>query len=52
MDPDEALAQIRAILDKPGPDAYADLATLVDALDEWLSTSGFLPIAWRHDGRR
>lgn len=47
MDPDVALADIRAILDKPGPDAYADLATLVDGLDTWLSGGGFPPAAWR-----
>lgn len=47
MDPDECLADIRAILDKPGPDAYADLAERVDALDEWLSKDGLLPVAWR-----
>lgn len=47
MDPDVCLAEIRAILDKPDADAYADLAERVEALDQWLTRGGFLPAAWR-----
>lgn len=57
MDPDETLALLREVardvdihgFDHSGRnpiDAALQLATLVNALDGWLSTGGFLPQAW------
>jgi hypothetical protein len=56
MDPDAALTEMRALIltmntdsDLVG-DRYADagyrLVELVDGLDNWLSSGGFLPSAW------
>jgi hypothetical protein len=39
MDPDAALAQIRATVEA--------MVTLWDGLDSWLSRGGFLPASWR-----
>jgi hypothetical protein len=56
MDPDAALAQIRATVEAMGsPECTAeqrwllagDLVTLWDGLDSWLSRGGFLPASWR-----
>jgi hypothetical protein len=53
MDPDACLAEIRAVaaLVNDGADDNTDaairLAELVGALDEWISSGGFLPAAWR-----
>lgn len=56
MDPEENLKRIRervAEINDPGISkaewAYAasDLAALVQSLDEWLSSGGFAPRAWR-----
>lgn len=54
MDPDLTLTSIREelVTHHLGRDAdVARLVELVEALDEWLSTGGFLPAAWR-PGRR
>jgi hypothetical protein len=56
MDPNKALAEIRAIVAKVTSDDYTgdeielkllDLANLVQGLDQWLSNRGFLPRAWQ-----
>lgn len=56
MDPDAALAQIRATVEAmAAPECTAeqrrllagDLVTLWDGLDSWLSRGGFLPHSWR-----
>ncbi len=48
MDPNKTLEDIREIL--ATEDDYVqragELATLVQALDEWLTSGGFLPEAW------
>jgi hypothetical protein len=50
MDVNATLARIRelssplAVLDA---DEAAELAELIHALDEWISTGGFLPAAWQ-----
>jgi hypothetical protein len=50
VDPNTALTRIRALAKKSvtdeGPDRPHELATLVGALDEWLSRGGFAPAAW------
>lgn len=56
MDPNQTLREIRALarrLDRGGWSsaekavaAGEELATLVQALDEWLSNLGFMPEAW------
>jgi hypothetical protein len=58
MDPDEALKQIREVVSKIRNDetartldAYAELETITDAfeaLDDWLSSGGFLPKDWAY----
>lgn len=55
MDPNQTLVELRAFAaringdDETACDAAADaetMATLFQALDEWLSNRGFLPFAW------
>ena len=53
MDPDETLAQLRALAKDTLSGEYAtgdepafELAELLTSLDEWLSRGGFLPNAW------
>lgn len=50
MDPNEALAEIRRMVAEASDDPEsADinyLVDLVDGLDKWLSTGGFLPKEW------
>lgn len=51
MDPDAALAQIRALLRLTSitrSDAER-LVELTEGLDTWLSQGGFLPAAWQPD---
>lgn len=48
MDPNAALAEIRAILTNPSfwmAEAFR-LAELVDGLDDWLTHGGFMPTEW------
>jgi hypothetical protein len=60
MDPEANLAEQRRLADAilQGTPTAADgrravrLAELVEALDGWLSSGGFLPAAWRRPGRR
>jgi hypothetical protein len=59
LDPNKTLSDIRAVVrrihqaednDASAEDIARDageLATLVQALDEWLTRGGFLPDAWR-----
>lgn len=51
MDPNETLRQIREITESNDPgfrsDMQSTLESLVDALDDWLSRGGFLPVAWQ-----
>lgn len=48
MDPDAALANIRAIIASENADAWIDeLVEAIDALDQWISRGGFLPSAWQ-----
>lgn len=64
MDPDQALTDLRALcqaairqadgLAQPGdpsPDA-AEVAEAALALDGWLSSGGFIPVAWTQGGYR
>lgn len=49
MDPNAALTEMRAIIAscQDGRDYDADrLAELAGALDQWLSSGGFLPADW------
>jgi hypothetical protein len=48
MDPNAALAEIRAILTNPsfGMAEAFRLAELVDGLDDWLTHGGFMPTEW------
>ena len=50
MDPNAALAEIRAILSRDDLDLmdYERLADLIAALDEWITRGGYLPAAWQH----
>ena len=56
MDPDAALAEIRDIVGRYNRDGGlvvdARLAELIDGVDTWLSTGGFLPNAWCKGGPR
>ncbi len=54
MDPDANLREMRRLVRKMVDDEYEvdsddamRLVELVQALDEWLSTGGFLPQSWR-----
>jgi hypothetical protein len=53
MDPNATLARIRALVAQArdrGPldgDDAEELAALVEALDEWLTRGGFLPVDWQ-----
>jgi len=51
VDPDEALRQLRKMAESLGDigDDAADFVGLFEALDNWLSSGGFLPASW--DGR-
>ena len=57
MDPNETLAQIRALRNKMEGGLYppamleaaTELHSLVGALDDWLSSGGFPPEAWQRD---
>ncbi len=59
VDPNQTLEEIRALVEAIQADDAADdlpekadeLATLVQALDEWLSNRGFLPAAWEEPGK-
>ena len=54
MDPDTALARIRELAARADEDLgesdaaamLSELAKLVESLDGWLSSGGFLPRAW------
>ena len=52
MDPNATLKQmlhLAAILQDqgdPDPEIAAELATLVQAMNDWLARGGFLPAAW------
>lgn len=49
MDPNSALIQIRVLLRirRLSQEQSAELQDLVEELDEWLVSGGFLPAAWR-----
>jgi hypothetical protein len=50
MDPDVCLAEIRLILDDHASGEWVDLdrlTHLINSMDEWISSGGFLPQAWR-----
>lgn len=55
MDPDEVLRKIRAITEDhydseiPG-NVMDELVELIDALDQWITTGGFLPSEWKDHG--
>jgi hypothetical protein len=60
VDPNQTLADIRAVVSRihaeEGSEAEnaadaGELASLVQALDEWLSNRGFLPAAWEEPGK-
>jgi hypothetical protein len=47
MDPNQTLADLRELADKPvSLDTCEEMQVLVSALDSWLSKGGFLPEAW------
>ena len=53
MDPDETLRQLRSLAGRilatdsdPDADDAVRLAELASALDDWLTTGGFLPARW------
>lgn len=46
MDPNATLNEIRRIINRDKPDDNERLRELIDALDGWCSTKGFLPKAW------
>jgi hypothetical protein len=52
MDPNATLQEIRELVsgilhdDEPTDERTDRLAELVQALDEWLSKRGFLPVQW------
>jgi len=47
MDPDEALAELRALAEKTiSLDVADEMQQLFSGLDEWLSKGGFLPKDW------
>lgn len=59
MDPDAALANLREAVQRaeeladpdrsdPEVDALWDALTAARALDQWLSSGGFLPTAWQN----
>ncbi len=53
MDPNTALAELRALARRLVESDDADVATMADrfeALDGWLTTGGFLPGAWQRKG--
>lgn len=59
MDPDQTLSEIRALVREAtegGLDAghaerlVTELAERVEALDNWLTNRGFLPLAWSRTG--
>ena len=62
MDPDQALANIRALVAKISRgsslglerklELAIDLAEQIEALDEWLTNGGFKPAEWRSSGNR
>ena len=58
MDPNEALAIIRAAAERYRDDLSTEVEDLApaleafEALDEWLSKGGFLPGAWAIPGER
>lgn len=52
MDPDATLRRVREIIANmeahdTTTEELCELAQLVDALDQWLSGGGFLPVNWR-----
>lgn len=54
MDPNANLATLRRLVDRiiaapdlAGQDDAIELATLTEALDNWLSRGGFLPSEWQ-----
>lgn len=52
MDPNAALARLRELsveINKDGGDydLIAEMSTVFDGLDQWLSRGGFLPTAWQ-----
>jgi hypothetical protein len=56
MDPDEALRELLRLADvelnseQPAGDPYR-MAELVQALDGWLTSGGFLPARWSSERR-
>lgn len=55
MDPEATLSNMRGLADvitSHGDSAYAEeLAEAFQALDDWLSKGGFLPVAWEQARR-
>ena len=53
MDPNETLRRLRELaereLNAPDPD-HADWAEWFQALDQWITSGGFLPYAWVEGG--
>lgn len=52
MDPNEVLRQLRELVkdcekDECCTDREAELCGLLDSLDQWLSSAGFMPDDWR-----
>lgn len=62
MDPNETLEQIRQLRDgiafevsdfgEPEPGTVEALVEKIEALDQWLSNKGHLPVAWQHTAVR
>jgi hypothetical protein len=51
MDPDKTLQELRELATSSdrGSEARSErFSELINALDDWLSTGGFLPEAWSH----
>jgi len=47
MDPTAALMEIRSITKKLSEPDFERLCDLIDALDNWISSGGFLPEDWQ-----
>lgn len=46
MDPNETLREIRELVGSTNTSELLRLAQLVDAMDDWIVSGGFLPSAW------
>lgn len=55
IDPTIALTEIRKIIGKPINSAtdwqqeFESLSMWIEALDEWMTKGGFLPVQWRYE---